>query len=180
MKRLIGVVVLVLSLVTMTGCKWFVKASYQRGGTKIEGGIEGEVKANSTYSAMSTQFDASEFVLDFSGTTFDLPASGMATVGLGSAGAASPRVTTRVAWVRSGEFIFLSNPAAVNQWVSQNGQSDDSLTYSLDQLPDTTESGQQETVAVTSIYNNQITASSSQTFTGGGRGGCTEVRCHQQ
>lgn len=150
-------------------------------GCEVEGSIEGVVKSSGStlvsriYGSTQT-FDAASFRLDTTGSTLDVPTSGLVSINLVESTSGATVTSATVPWRREGPSIVLSKPDAVNGWALAHGGNADSLTYKLHPFPAPSTYAE---LQVTSIYEGVANASTT-IVSAGSDGSCRLVRCHAQ
>lgn len=177
MKALALALVAAITLLA-TACSVTINATYKKGPWEIGGTIKNAQQLQRIFIGLDTQdIDAAKFAIDTSGTSLSLPSTGVATLNLVSASTQAIRISKQFAWVRNGTTIVLQNPSAANSWLQTYALPDDSLTYSINNLPDTTVEGW-NAIEVASAYDGTETARYEREFIRDWRN-CRPVACHE-
>lgn len=103
---------------------------------------------------------ASDIELDISGSTFTYPASGQVTVTLYQG--TTTLAAQQFAWTRNSDTIVLSNPTAVDAWVSGYSAVDE-VRYDLVPFEVDADPGP-NVISVDAVYQGQVLTSSASTF----------------
>ena len=109
--------------------------------------------------------DAGSFTLDVSDSSVTVPASGYVTVDLVDSASGMTQASRVFPWIRSGTFITLGDPAAVNAWATTNAGNADSVEYNLHQFQ-TVESSGWNTLALAAEYEGMTEAFATTTWKG--------------
>lgn len=179
-----AVMAAVLGMSGCAGTGWSVKGACTGAGCSVEGEIHGgqqKLMANdardtalagttATTSNLSA-IDASNVVIDTSGSSVDVPLSGNITLKLLDSTSGFMFAARTFTWTRYGSELHLSNPTQVNAWIQENGSGADDLQYAVAPFAIAEASGL-NTFSTAVSYAGETLAASNFTWTGSGGGGC--------